>query len=482
MDEGAELWRNQCVVGNDLPDLSKIGLERTAIGSFDLWASPELPLQISGPVIVIGHAALLSGAPLVEHFADLSPAASVATVAERTLDLAGRFLVAACLDDGLRIIVDSVGSKRAYLSADGATMATLEILLQVVDAPARPRSEAARRLHANPNLAAREFSNFGVFSPWSGYRRLLPNRVANLSTGTIELCGPASERVDASLARTVDLARQTATALATLGPIELGLTGGFDSRLALAAFDAADVDVSTFTFVGANPKTVQDAESAEIVAAAVGRPHMTVKDPVPDPRILEMLTATQTMVRSLPHILGHLTWLSENGQGRFFVNGNSAPIVRTRYGYVPPNLGRWATARIVLGHDPDPHDVEGFDEWWDDRFATAAGRSRLPPTVLFYWEQRGAIWGSHGLSEKDLFIDEASFFSSGRFLQAMLSFPQHYRSALRSSLFLDLISELSPRLGELGAPTRKSWPRRVYHLTPAPLVVRSIRPGWGEAK
>lgn len=473
------LLRGQFILGTALPGLEDLGMAMMTIGDHHMWVGSGLPVFEAGPVTIVGIAATLSGRSLQDHFSSISEGSKIVDVAELALDLTGRFVVLAAVATGLTIVPDGMASKRVFLSVDGKTASSSEILLQHVHAGARIRSPAERNIVENPSLASREYATLGLYSATTGFRRLLPNRVANLSTGAIDLCSPATRQVACTVPELARTFRRNAAALSTLGSVELGLTAGFDSRLVLAAFDAEGLQPDTFTFVDGGSKKRADAAVAESVAGALGCSYEKIQEPRPDDRIVELLRRSQSLVRPIPHVLSQLTWLSQRKTTRLTVNGLGGEVSRSRFGLVPRRIGRCTSRRVALGPNPYPHDFDAFDEWWDDRFATEAGQCHLPATTLHHWEQRVAIWGAQFMAEKDLFVDEVSAFSSGRVQQQLVSFPQRQRSSLTSALFTQLIEELSPTLASLEPPERSPWKYRIHDATPLPRLLRTVRPGWG---
>ena len=193
-----------------------------------------------------------------------------------------------------------------------------------------------------------------------------------------------------------------------------------------------------------------------------------------------MLDATQSIVRPLPHVLAHLTWLSRREPQRVTINGVGGEVSRPRYGVPPKRLPQWASRRIIVGHQPAAHDLEAFDAWYSDRYGTDAGKTHLDLASLHYWEQRMPIWGAQFVAEKDLFADEVAGFCCGRLQQQLISFPVRERSSvLGSSIFLQLLEELSPELCRLEPPPSVPWKQFAYDVTPVPRFARTLRSGWG---
>ncbi|MGI9607593.1 MAG: hypothetical protein ACR2P0_15805 [Acidimicrobiales bacterium] len=477
--ESAYVWRGQFVVGRDLPDLGELGLEKRRIASYDLWTSAELPVVDSGVVTIIGQAATLSGKTLTEHFSTISFESDVHTVAELGLDLVGRFVLLAALREGVAVFPDVMASRRVFLSEEGAIASSSEVLLQRLGASARPIPDVARGLLDNPKVIARQYATYGIHSPVTGYRRLLPNRVANLATGVTSLCSPTTERRRVSVPDVSRTLRAVASALGRLGDLEIGLTSGFDSRFILAALAAEGVDANTFTYVDGGAMRQFDADIARKVADALGFRHEEIPHPEPDDDIIDLLRASQAIVRPVPHMISQLTALRRRQGRRITVSGAGGEIARTRYATLPNWLGPSVLRRILLGHDPAPHDSMGFDEWWDDRFGETGPDTWLEVESLHYWEQRVPIWGAQYVAEKDLFGAEVSGFACGRLQQELISFPLYRRAAaFNCRLYSEIIEEVSPRTAQLPPVRHPPLVERLHDLTPLLRLVRTLRPGW----
>lgn len=480
MNDSPELWRSQFVVGPGLPDLNELGLVRHSVGSLDLWSSPALTPTTSGVVTILGNAEPITSTDIAGHFAGTHSGSTPEEIAELGLDLVGRYVLVADLATGAIVVPDVIASRRVFLSADGLVASSSERLLDDLGVAPCELTPAARAIREHPGLVRREFATFGLHSAFSGYRLLLANRVANLRTGRIELCSPATRRTPVGLSEAAHTLRAVARGLAALGDVELGLTGGFDSRVLLAAFAAESIDIETFTFVDEGEKKRHDADVAAQLAAAAGVRHERVPEPDPDPSILGLLEASQPIVRKLPHVLAHLTYLSQRSEHRITINGVGGEVSRPRYAVFPKRLPHWAARRIITGHHPAAHDLEAFDAWRNDRYASSAGDTHLDLASMHYWEQRLPIWGAQFVAEKDLFADEVAGFCCGRLQQQLISFPDRERSSvLGSSIFLQLIDELSPEIARLDPPPSVPPKLLAYDATPLPRFVRTLRPGWG---
>lgn len=468
--------RRQFAVGNSTIDLTHVGMTPTSFGGKVVWTGNDLPLATSGPIMVIGLAAVVGGASIQEHFSSVTSETPLDTIVDLSMELVGRFVIFADLNSGFNIVPDPMASKRVFLSLEDQMASSSELLLQRVGATARPRTAEEQDLLDFPALVKREFAMFGLYSPVTGYRRLLTHRTVNLDTGEIDLCDPATKRRKSTVTETAAYLRKVARATSTLGPIELGLTAGYDSRLLLAAFAAEGIDMETMTFVDGGEEKEYDAAIASDLAQATGYRHNVIVEPEPDEQIKHLLAETQALVRPLPKVYKHLTWFSRQEALPISVSGIGGEVIRWKYNFVPKGLGYDLTKRMVMGRTVCPQDLIAYDEWFHDRFDRASGSTWMPVTAIHHWEQRVPIWAAMFFSEKDLFVDEVSGFNCGGGFQRVLGIDGQEHDS--DSVFMALTEELCPKLCAISPPS-ETLKTKLKHLTPLPRLATTLQPGWG---
>lgn len=115
----------------------------------------------------------------------------------------------------------------------------------------------------------------------AGVRRLLPSQVLDLRSGARparSILGAHAGRSGDDLDRLAETLVGAVEALATAtdGPIHLGLSAGFDSRVVLAAAIASGVEVDVFTRMTPRMSTADREIPAELLRAA-GMPHALLR-------------------------------------------------------------------------------------------------------------------------------------------------------------------------------------------------------------
>ncbi len=185
------------------------------------------------------------------------------------------------VDDRVAVTGDAIGSYALYrrrLADDTVAVGNCLPLLAALPPHARPDEEALEDLL----LAGWAF---GPRTPWDGITRLPPgtSRVhgGRLDASPDRLIDPALAAAERPVHRDLDVGAErlrdviSAVAAAHRGPVELGLSGGRDSRVILAAALAAGVEPHLYTVAlpddPAFPET-GDVVAARRIAATLGLP------------------------------------------------------------------------------------------------------------------------------------------------------------------------------------------------------------------
>jgi hypothetical protein len=264
---------------------------------------------------------------------------------------------------------------------------------------------------------------------------------------------------DETLHRLAELLTGAVSALADIGgPVWLPLSAGYDSRLLLAACDAAGIAFTTYTFT--RPRRLMSAADRTMpprLARLVGVPHRRIRWRNADP------AARDTWDR---HTLGHSMDIDREYFARAMweaipanatvLRGGVFETARSLYwSRLPADPGSSAgrlealqrAFRVEQFHQGSEMHRRGLAEWaaWTD----AAPMPHVDWRDRFYLEQRVAGWlGAieHGLDVTDVGC-RVNVADNEAMLATLLSVPPDLR--LTGRHHLDLIRTLSPRLLEL---------------------------------
>jgi hypothetical protein len=225
------------------------------------------------------------------------------------------------------------------------------------------------------------------------------------------------------------------------GPVDIGLTGGRDSRVILAAALAADLDVVTTTTLW-DGMAHGDLELPPRIAQIAGVPHYTARAG----RVHEDLVALfdeHCARHSVERVRTGLASGHHPDHGRPVISGNVFELGRFYYHSLPKDLDsgfkeeRLADWVTWVQEHPEPLD-------WRDRF---------------YWEQRLAGWASSTAQAVDIAPFERFFpANSRRFVSTLLHFPEPQRR--RGAPQQALLELLSPELARLPFNPERNSPIR----------------------
>ncbi len=336
------------------------------------------------------------------------------TTAGRLIDeLAGRFVAVVETTDGVFATQDGLGTKQLFWDAESQHAATAPgLILELSGRPLRPTPELDR-LWSQPWFVEREYAIGGVFCPFTGARRVLANSWLHLDSGLVR---PRTVRRTGPPSTPAEVARQFTRILRGLGTqygadLQLGLSGGRDSRLVLAAALNADVPFETYSYRVANVEPSADCLVAATTAEALGVKH-EIRD-LPEalsPAVHAALQREQCRGRSMTKI----NELEERHRFRpstttMYLNGNGGEFFRDDYlGLAGSIMAPYYIRR--LERESDPYLQSLFDEWWQHSYASR--RDEFRRLDQWYWEQRMGVWGGLGFSEHDVVSDQVSPFSS----------------------------------------------------------------------
>jgi hypothetical protein len=272
----------------------------------------------------------------------------------------------------------------------------------------------------------------------------LPNAVADAEADAEADQAASIERVRSRLVRAI----RGASALAAQdgGRVWIGLTGGRDSRVVLAAAAAAGIEAMTYTFI--REQTSQgDRDLPPKLAASVGFQHVRIPLDVVDPaRAAEFDEHTGGGFTGGPQLQYSTGGWDRVEASAVALEGGCFEMARCYYyDRLPRDLGVSAAkaADAILERFPTqrPDGVRAWAEW---AFAdgTEAG---LDWRDRFYLEQRVGGWLSSGLQGFDISGRRQVHIANERSVLAdLLSFPQPQRR--RSAHEAALVQQMAPDL------------------------------------
>jgi len=286
-----------------------------------------------------------------------------------------------------------------------------------------------------------------------GVTRLLASQTLVLATGErgrSSLPQPQPDDRDRSTGRVRSrlvnaIAAASDLAAADGGRVWIGLTGGRDSRLLLAAAVDAGIDVMTHTFI--RPQTTQgDRDLPPKLAAAAGYEHVFISlEGVDAQRAADFDTHTSGGFSGGPQLQYSSGALEQVEASSVMLEGGCFEMARGYYyDRLPRDVGGdpGSAADVVLEKFPSqrPAGVRAWADW-----AFADPDDGLDWRDRFYLEQRVGGWLSAGLQGFDISGRRSLHIGNDRGILAdLLGFPQAERRA--SSHQAALVELMAPAL------------------------------------
>ena len=294
-------------------------------------------------------------------------------------------------------------------------------------------------------------------SPWlgaetiySGCRHLAANHWLDTATARMVRFFPdrpvQSVPVPQAVERATVILQATLQAAAKRFALQLPVTGGWDSRVLLAASRPLAQTDRVRYFVdrmGVCPPDHADVRVPQALAKRLGF-ELTVENSLaPPPWFEEQLRENVTLSRTLPKTNAIYTKLTA-GEARVNINGNVSEICRCFY---QQRMGKlWGEATVtrmlrVMGFAGSQFAGRALEEWLDGLKPTLAGTG-LDVLDMLYWEQRMGNWGAQYPAEQDISVDELSPFNGRDIIMTLLGTP----AALRQGPDYPVYAQMAERM------------------------------------
>ncbi len=288
-------------------------------------------------------------------------------------------------------------------------------------------------------------------------RRLLPSQKLDLRDGHITARSflPSIEPVtdyDAALSSLNTMFRNAMAGIREItdGPLWLGLTAGYDSRLMLAIAQKAKIDIHPYTRL--TPRmSVADRILSPVLAEMAGFEHIASPDQPTNLNRNSMFTE---------HTAGHVS----RGDANPFLAGVRAHMQGTTFGghgfALASGFSNWhelpdrmpdpaEATRLFLDKTREPKDstaAEGLNEWFE--WATETPHANLDWRDRLFLEQRQTGWLAAKEQVYDMeALERFPILNSARIYACLLSIDRAKRRG--SNLQKDLIERIAPDLAEV---------------------------------
>ena len=372
------------------------------------------------------------------------------TPEDRFARLAGRFVMLWRGADGrLRLREDASGGLPAIhapeMRAVGATVTALD---QLRTLPVDPDIEAIFDFPAQ-----RGFLPFGL-TPRRGARRLMPSHELTLDDFTTARIWPeapltriAPAGIPDHVAEAAELLRTNMAALMGQGETVLYLSGGYDSRLVLAAARGRTASLRAETL---GPAGTLDAHLAARLAATAGIAHRCVPVAVDDVgTVAAWLERAGRMMHDQVATMGRTAVAIDPGTQP--LSGTGADIVKgTPFAAADATASRLGLERLLEQLNlPDHPLLRTAARDWLDGLGTVDAITVLD---LARMEQRHGGWGGAAIYGHLVARPSMLPFSGRRLYEIAMTVPVEYR--LRNGFHNDLMAALWPELA--GIPVNRA--------------------------
>jgi len=392
----------------------------------------------------------------IESFAELEAALAV---------LGGRWLLLVSFSGQSRIYTDAGALRTCFY-------ATTRIGLCFVSQPTLVAAVDGTKPDGDPREGLRRSARADAYplgvTPYEGIKQLLPNHFLDLLTAQPRRYWPLqsipTKTRDEAARGIVDLLRGSIDALARRGKrLALPLTGGYDSRVLLAAAWDKRHEIDFFTVVDmATP--AHDFVLPLRLAHAFGLKHSFFRAGDTTEAQIELLVRNTGGVWRDPN--EHRVPAFGKSDADIVLLGNVSEVIRAgfyEYGDYPEHVDAALLARLS-GWSDDPLAISACAAWLRD----VPADTNVHLLDLYYWEERVGVWAALDSMATDAFIEVISPYNCRELLTIGLGVPLRDRCVVGGapeescSLYRRVCEVAAPET--LTLPFNDGWLGRVVPL------------------
>jgi hypothetical protein len=290
----------------------------------------------------------------------------------------------------------------------------------------------------------------GDATPYREVKHLLPNHYLDLRRRCVHRFWPWEERgrlsLEEGVERGAEILRGIVTSAGRRFPVAVAITGGYDSRVVLAASREVSNDARyiTYTWHRRHTREISDIQIPARLLPKLGLEHhvfdsvATVKPHDPDFKAFKDIYLRN--VTSAHAVWAHVTYsLYKRGfDDRVVIKGHGSEIARVywdSYGFPEDKID----GRVLAWKAKMPGNefaIKHMNAWLPGaRAATRYGYGLLD---LFYWEQRVARWMASDHAEQDIVHETLAAFNCRELLTTLMAVPEKYRKPRNNRILVEL--------------------------------------------
>ena len=241
--------------------------------------------------------------------------------------------------------------------------------------------------------------------------------------------------------------------------IVLGVTGGADSRVLLAALLAHDARVTGCTWTGPGRLARGEAAIVDRLVHAARLTNVPVEVPAEDDSPVAQLASFNAPIHRGATITAAMARVWGHNPRAIFVRGWGGEVMRGFYSTSKGPLSDASPRELMRAYGsgvkirPVSAEYERrclpfFERWAEITRLDDAVALGHDPNDLFYWEHRMGIWGASMLNGLDPAMNNLTGLNSRAMFSAAYGLPRAER--LTKDLFARLVERYDPRLAAHG--------------------------------
>jgi hypothetical protein len=441
-----------------------------------LYHHPDLTchvIQTAGAeIILLGYAfdPLKPGLDEAGILSELTSARSYADVLTRTLGISGRYVLLYVDEKSVNLCNDATGFREIYyyvnagLSAAGSTPKILADMLGIGETN-DPDIQAFYNSSAFNDLEKRWLGEQTVYD---GILHLVPNHWLDLQLGKTVRYWPVAERREQNLSETGDFLAEllTGTYEATAGKFKLyqGLTGGWDTRLLLAASRKYIKDIHYYFLRGFKSDSNLGESGDYTISTSIAAQHniplevILLQREITDPEFVRVFYQNNHLARKklLPfYFRCHQDKLDQT----MTVAGTGSNETLRLMSSIGRNVRDARKIAGLMGYGDLNYAVNAVDRWLID--SKDLQRLNYKVIDIFYWEQLIGNWGALSGSEQDIVREELRPFNNRLIINSYLSLKDKFRYRDYPQAHVYIINKLWPELMQFDLDMRLAKEKKV---------------------
>ena len=365
-------------------------------------------------------------------------------------ELAGRWVLIAVKNDQARIYHDAAGLKPIFFTHRNSSdlyVASQPSLLCAVGVVGR-NEDVAREFELHDNSGSWPIGKV----PYHSTTQVLPNHYLDLVNVSVQRYWPAKEFEKKTLGEAAEemlpMLRGIISAAHSRNKLAMNLTGGYDSRLVLAAAQPLWGEIQFSTTIRADSPH-HDISIPRKLKAQFSLNHRFITPAKID--LGSTITNEELVRRLMPNVGGMFydpaiqgtkaAWLAVGK--KLALPGLVSEVMRCFYysgGVHPESLTGEDLAKRA-GFKGNPIAEDGFNEW----LASVPADLPIHALDLLYWEHRLGVWASCSLTFREALMEQIPPMNCRKFLEIGLATDVDDRKA-PYALMRELIKQAEPKL------------------------------------